>query len=349
MDPVLATVFFLVLVLGWIGLPLLPAILELRRKSDAEPLRVVRRSEVDIRHFARGFREFLDKHFADQLIECREKGEVINGTLTDGTPFTVLPEGREPAPNPEQNLTITLGNLHLPAEKVFPLEIYSDGSIHAGAGSSFRAVLAEQSMYLSEGCTAFRWLHAGSELHADQDCRLYGRVSADRLIRLGDRCRFERLNAPRIEFGKREPAPRAETGGALVDLDRHPRLRDFSAGRYLFNRKLEIPAGGRVEADLVVAGDLKIGDWAHIYGNLKAHGDLEIGVGVRIEGSVISGHNIHLGEGCVLDGPIVAEHKAVIGDNCTLGSSEHPTTLSARGLKIGSGVVAHGTVWGGDA
>ena len=67
------------------------------------------------------------------------------------------------------------------------------------------------------------------------------------------------------------------------------------------------------------------------------------------EGSVISGHNLKLGEGCVLDGPIVAEHKAVIGTDCTLGSAEHHTTLSARGLKIGRGVIAYGTVWGGDS
>ena len=357
MELVLSSVFFLILALGWICLPLMPAFLELRLKTDADPLRVVRRSDVDIRHFARGFREFLDTHFSEQLEECRSGGKPINGNLTDGTPFAVLPEGQNQltesdetsADAPEGNLTISLGNLRLPGEKTYPLEIHCGGSLHAGSGAAFRAVLAEQSMYLGKGCTAFRWLHAGSEIHAEQDCQFFGRVSADRLIRLGDRCRFERLNAPRIEFGQRGTPPEVETGETLVDLNRHPRLRDHSAGRYLFNRMLEIPAGGRVVADIVVAGNLKVGDGAHIVGNLKTHGDLEIGIGVRIEGTVVSGHNLVLGDGCSLDGPVVAEHKAIIGADCTFGSVEHPTTLSARGLKIGRGVVAHGTVWGGDS
>ncbi|MBU8871446.1 MAG: hypothetical protein KOO60_11330 [Gemmatimonadales bacterium] len=357
MEPILITVLFLIVTLGWICLPMLPALMELRLKTDAEPLQVVRRSDVDIRHFASGFREFLHNNFAVQLEECRRDGKPITGTLTDGTPFEVLPEGHErPQESPdksaqatEQNLSISLGNRHVPGGKTYPLEIFCSGSLHAGPGASFRAVLAEQSLYMGKNCTAFRWIHAGSEIHAEQDCRLFGRVSANRLIHLGDRCSFERLNAPRIEFGKRGDTPRTEGGGALVDLENHPRLQDHSADRYLFNRKLEIPAGGRVEANIVVAGDLKIGDWAHIIGNLKAQGTLELGVGVRIEGSVISGHNLKLGEGCVLDGPVVAEHKAIIGEDCTFGSFEHPTTLSARGLKIGRGVVAHGTVWGGDS
>lgn len=357
MVPVLTTVLFLVLAIGWICLPLVPAFVELRRKTDAEPLRVVRNSDVDIRHFARGFRDFLQKHFAEQIDRCRTTGSPVTGTLTDGTPFAILPDdgnatpetAAESDPAAADQLTISCGNLHLPADTVYPLEVYSQGSLHAGGGSSFRAVLTEQSAYLGEGCTTFRWLHAGAEVHAEPDCRFYGRVSAERLIRLGDGCRFERLHAPRIEFGKPVPVRKNHTDGALVDLDKHPRLRDHSAGRYLFNRMLEIPKGGHVNADVVVAGDLKIGDGAHIVGNLKTHGNMEIGNDVRIEGSVVSGHNIRLGEGCVLDGPIVAEHKAVIGAGCVFGSEGHPTTLSARGLKIGPGVVAHGTVWGGDS
>jgi hypothetical protein len=342
-----ATVLFLLLALGWICLPLVPAFVELRKKTDAEPLRVVRNSDVDIRHFARGFRDFLQKHFAEQIDTCRAEGTPVTGTLTDGTPFSILPEGDSEAP--EGQLTISCGNLRLPAETVYPLEVYSQGSLHAGEGSSFRAVLTEQSAYLGEGCTTFRWIHAGSDVHAEQDCQFYGRVSANRLIRLGDGCRFERLHAPRIEFGKPVPARKSKNGGALVDLENHPQLRDNSAGRYLFNRRLEIPEGGHVNADIVVAGDLKIGDGARIVGNLKTHGNLEVGNDVRIEGSVVSGHNILLGDGCILDGPIVAEHKAEIGAGCVFGSADHPTTLSARGLKIGPGVVAHGTVWGGDS
>lgn len=354
------TVFFLVLAVGWILLPLLPAFVELRTRSDAEPLRVVRRSDVDVRHFALGFRDFLQSHFSEQLAECAATGVPIRGELIDGTPYRVLPEnaltepegadaatGSRPAEDP--NLTISCGNLNTADDTTYPREIYSRGSLHVGDGTALRAALAEQSVYLGAGCTTFRWLHAGAEIHAGADCRLYGRVSADRLIKLDDRCRFERLHAPRIEFGRTGTVERERTAAALIDLARHPRLLDHAAGRFLFRSRLEIPAGGRVEGDVVVAGKLTIGDGAHILGNLKSHGDLELGEAVRVEGSVVSGHNLKLGDGCVLDGPVVAEYKAEVGAGCLFGTLDHPTTLSARGLKIGPGVVAHGTVWGGDS
>ena len=232
MTPLLAVPLFLILTTGWILLALAPAILEMRRKTDAEPLNVVRRSETDIRHFANGFREFLHRHFAPLLADCMESGVPVVGILEDGTPFRMLPEGRETAPDlgtgsgdtQEQELTLACGNLHLPGKRAYLREIYAKGSLHAGEGSALRAALAEQSVYLGAGSTTFRWLHAGADIHADPDCRLFGRVSADRLIQLADGCRFERLHAPRIEFGKSEPPVDAESDGEPIDLNKFGEL-----------------------------------------------------------------------------------------------------------------------------
>ena len=155
------------------------------------------------------------------------------------------------------------------------------------------------------------------------------------------------MHAPTIEFGEAaEPAAAGKTKD--VDLSLHPRLVEEAAGRKLFRGKLEVPAGTHVEGDLVATGKLIIGDGAHIAGNVKSHVLVSLGKGVRIDGSVVSGADLELGEGCVLGGPVVAERKADVGAGCRpLGSLEHPTTLSARGLRVGPGVVAHGTVWGG--
>lgn len=352
----ITSVVFLIVALGWIALPLLPAFHELICRTDAEPLRVVRRSDTDVRHFAAGFREFLQRHFSVALEECAAGGAPLSGDLEDGTPWRVLPPAMQEPPRNEDDeergesedphLTLSCGNLNLPGATVYPREIYSRGSLHAGDGSALRAALAEKSIYLGAGCTSFRWLHANVELHAGDECCLYGRVSADRLIRLGDDCRFERLHAPTIEFGEAaEPAAAGKTKD--VDLSLHPRLVEEAAGRKLFRGKLEVPAGTHVEGDLVATGKLIIGDGAHIAGNVKSHVLVSLGKGVRIDGSVVSGADLELGEGCVLGGPVVAERKADVGAACRLGSLEHPTTLSARGLRVGPGVVAHGTVWGG--
>ncbi len=357
MSLAFASVLFLAVTLVWILLPLVPAFHELRFKTDAEPLRVVRRSDTNIRHFALGFRGFLQKHFATHLDRCELTDLPQIGELTDGTPFCVLPETVEEPPVDQENpsteedphLVISCGNLKLDAAKTYPREVYARGSLSAGKGASLRAALADQSIYLGDGCTSYRWLHANGEIHVGQACTLYGRVSADRLIKMGDDCRFERLHAPRIEFGT--PAAPHETPEEVreIDLEKLPRFADHSADRYLFRRQLEIPAGGHVEGDIVVTGKLKIGAGARIDGSIKSHDDLELADNVRIAGSVVSGKNMRLGEGCALGGPVVAEQRAEIGAGCTFGDEENPTTLSARGLKIASGVVAYGTVWGGDS
>lgn len=354
----ITSVVFLIVALGWIMLPLLPAFHELIRRTDADPLRVVRRSDTDVRHFAAGFREFLQRHFVLGLELCAASDEPVTGDLEDGTPYRILPPSmQEPPANPDDDsvasnrdphLTLSCGNLNLPGDTVYPREIYSQGSLHAGDGSALRAALAEKSIYLGTGCTSFRWLHANVELHTGDECCLYGRVSADRRIRLGDGCRFERLHAPMIEFGEAaEPRPAGKTKD--MDLSRHPRLVEDAAGRKLFRGKLEVPAGAHIEGDLVATGELIIGDGAHIAGNVKSHELVSLGEGVRIDGSLVSGADLELDAGCVLAGPVVAERKADIGAGCRLGSPEHPTTLTARGLRVGPGVVAHGTVWGGIA
>lgn len=348
---------FLVVALGWITLPLLPAFHELIRKTDADPLRVVRRSDTDVRHFAAGFREFLQRHFAVALEECAAGDAPLAGDLTDGTPYRVLPPAMDRPPraadeaagNEDPHLTLSCGNLNLPGDCIYPREIYSRGSLHAGDRSSLRAALADKSLYLGEGCTGFRWLHAGLEIHAGEGCCLYGRVSADRRIRLGDGCRFERLHAPTIEFGDEVELPTPPVDRKELDLSRHERLVEEKTGRFLLRGKLELPPGAHIVGDVVVAGRLTVGDGARIEGSLKSHGLLRLGDGVHIDGSVISGTDLVLGDGCVVGGPIVAEQKAEVGAGCRLGSPEHPTTLSARGLQVGPGVVAHGTVWGGIA
>lgn len=353
----ITSVVFLALALGWMTLPLLPAFHELIRKTDAQPLRVVRRSETDIRHFAAGFREFLQRHFGVALEQCAAGDAPLSGDLTDGTPYVVLPPSMTEPPRDENDeaaaedphLTLSCGNLNLPAATVYPREIYSRGSLHAGDGTALRAALADKSIYLGERCTSFRWLHAGVDLHAGDGCCLYGRVSAERRIKLGDDCRFERLHAPVIEFGDEVDVPAPEFEKKEVDLSKHERLVEEAAGRYLLRGRVEIPSGAHIIGDVVVAGPLSIGEGAHIEGNLKSHDLLRLADGVRVDGAVVSGGDLVTGDGCLVSGPVVAEKTAEIGAGCRFGTREIPTTLSARGLKVGPGVVAHGTVWGGVA
>jgi hypothetical protein len=65
MSPALAVIAFFLLTFGLALLPFIPAIVEWRKRRDAEPLKVVRDSQVDIRYFANRFREFVKTNLGD--------------------------------------------------------------------------------------------------------------------------------------------------------------------------------------------------------------------------------------------------------------------------------------------
>ena len=95
MNPPLA-VAALVFVVGLMFmLPLIPALVELRRKSDALPLQVVQQNAGEIRHFAIGFREYI-KGLEPTMQRCVADGTSATGTLPDGEEYVVLGRIDEP-------------------------------------------------------------------------------------------------------------------------------------------------------------------------------------------------------------------------------------------------------------
>jgi hypothetical protein len=83
-EPLLATLG-LVLVTGALVMgPLVPGLMELRRRRDVTPLAVIADYERDIRHFARGFKAYVRQQLASGLPAARP-GEEVQHTLPDGT------------------------------------------------------------------------------------------------------------------------------------------------------------------------------------------------------------------------------------------------------------------------
>ena len=207
MNPYLAVAALLLTVSLMFMLPLIPALVELRRKSDALPLSVVQQNAGEIRHFANSFRECI-KGLAPTLQRCVADGTTVTGTLADGEEYVVLGRADEPLLRAlEQRdavhpLVITAGvDLTVPAEATLSKEIYAGGQFIGGDKSNYRAILGEKNVHLGVSTHVTRWVHATGEFTADRGCRLNGRISSDALIRLRSDCSFLRLNAPRIEIG----------------------------------------------------------------------------------------------------------------------------------------------------
>ncbi len=356
MSPALAVPLFFVLLSFWILIAFLPGIIELRRRRDIDPLRVVPESEVKIRHFARRFRELVDRELRGIMKACKEAGGTREGVLPDGSAYLAVAGGRELPLSAEEErascterLVLSSSDLSLPESSSYLGEVYIDGSLRGGMRNIYRAVFAERNLRLEEESSSLRWLHAGDTFEAGTDCALYGRVSADKLLRLAESCRFERLNAPRIEFGGREgedpPARSHSEDLKLVEPRDLPHVVEFKAGRCLVLGNLELPARSLFEVDLVVKGRVKIGEGSRFVRSLKSGKNMVLGDGVEIDGSVVSGRGLKLGKGCSVHGPLLAERDVVLGEGCLLGSEEKPTTLSAERAEIGVGTVIHGTVW----
>ncbi len=355
MAMILAVIGVLALFVGWAALPLLPSLLEWRRRTDVKPLRVVRGADVDIRHFATAFQAWIGGHLGEALAACGAGGGPIEGRFEDGTPYVVLPDDAParvtvPPAGPIScpAVTVGAGRLGLPARALFPLEVYGGGDVEVGEGTVCRAVLSHGDLRLDRGCWSLRWLHARGTLAARESCALHGRASAERALRLAAGCRFERLNAPVVAFGEPAAGRGAPADGAALapwTAKDVPGLVEDAAGRWLVRSGLEIPAHRLVTSDIVVTGELVVGEGTRIVGSLKSHGDLHLGSGVAVEGAVVSGRDLAIGTDCRIGGPVVAERDARVGAAAELGAAGRPTTVTVRCLEVETGTVTHGTVW----
>lgn len=357
MSVTFAAALLFAITIALVLLPLLPTFSEWRNRRDTAPLRVVYESEVDIESFAKSFRSFIDSNFRSILEECRQAEDAREGTLGENREYiavgsdglSVLSEV-ERRVGRSRRLVLSSADLLLPDRTVFLGEIYAGRSVYGGERSIYRAILAEDSIDLGSSSRSLRWLHAGKRVHAAAGSVLHGRVSAGEVVNLEDGCGFERLRAPRIEFGATSARGGPEAGkeavpSVVLQPEDVPHLVEVEAGRWLVARKLEVPPDVIVEADIVVTGWCRVGRGARIVGSIKSHKDLHLAEGVQIEGSAVSGYGLYVGAGCHISGPALAETDIHLARGSTVGTAQRLTTVSGRTVHSACGVVVHGTVW----
>jgi len=343
MNPVLATLLLVLLAGILFTLPLLPALTELRLKRDAQPLNVIQQHAGEIRHFSYGFRSYI-ADLLEPLRECVASGTTAHGTMPGGDQYLLLGRADDTrlVSTGERTATCQLVvaagmDVVLPDGITFAKEVYAAGEITGGEESVFRALLGEKDIHLGRASTVIRWAHAVGAFRAERDCDLYGRISSDREIQLESGCAFQRLNAPRIVFG-RSDAEETSLGAETVPAP-------LPGGRRLIDRALEIQAGEIVSANIVTRGRLHIGAGARVLGSVKSHGHIALEAGVHVEGSLISASTMHIGTDCRITGPVIAEHGIAIETRTRCGSVQAPTTVSAPTIEIADGVAVFGTIW----
>jgi len=342
-NPYLALAFLIGLAATWFMLPLIPALVELHRKSDALPLSVIQQHAGEIRHFADSFRSYI-KSLEPLLRESLNSRAAVFGTLPDGTDYLVLGRGDEALRLPLKErdglcplLIATNSDLLLPPDITFSKDVYVGGEFQGGAKNRYRAILGEKQVHLSTASRVARWVHAVGAFQADPDCELNGRISSDQQIRLQDSCRFQRLNAPRIEIG--------DTKAKGVSVNHFGNHSAWPTRRLLHDGNFEIPAGESFAGNLVVRGALRIGSGARVQGSVKGDKEVVLEDGVVVEGSLMCANKMRIGANCDIHGPVIAERKLVIESGTQCGNPHQPTTVSAPWIEVKTGVVIFGTLW----
>ncbi len=341
MSPMLATSVVVFMFFLLLGLPLMPACRELICKTDDAPLQVVQQHTGDVRFFADDFRQYLAP-IQPKLDEIGIGASTIPMVMPDGTPCLVLPQraaSRDFGIDHNRTcakLIVLLGDAVLPVATTFEKEIYARGSLWGGVGNHHRALLGERDVRLAEETVVMRWVHAVGEMDCAPRCRLYGRVSSERSIRLHAGCRFTRVNAPCIAIGAQSPNLYSSVPGeGTTEI----------VARILHEGDLQVAPGEVFAKHLVVRGELRIGAGARMLGNVKAQKSVFVEPGAIVHGSLISAADLKISPGCCLRGPVIAERAIAIGRETRVGSSEAPTTVSAPKIEIAEGAMVYGTLW----
>jgi len=323
-------------------LPLLPALLELKRKSDALPLSVIQQNAGEIRHFANSFRTYVQK-LQPLLQQCTAAGATDTGKLGDDEEYVVLGRADEPLMLALQQrdalrpVVIAAGvDLAIPDGGTFSKEIFAAAQFIGGEKNRYRAILGEKNIWLGEASQVTRWVHAAGEFTAGPGSSLHGRVSSDLLIRLQNNCRFVRLNAPRIEAGlATDPADTIPSDATCP----------ASQQRLLHDGDFVVKPGQAINCNIVVRGKLRICAGARVHGSVKSEQTMILEEGVSVEGSLISASRMQVGPRCSIHGPVIAERELSIATGTHCGSSKRPTTVSAPRIKVEEGVTVFGTLW----
>ncbi len=304
-------------------LPLLPALVELKRRQDITPLKIEQSHDGNARYFAENFRGFI----LDALAH--------NSTSEE---FLILEEGdlvamnrHLPPGNRIQRVVVAQTDLHVPDGLIFEREMYGRSDVAGGHGNQYRALLAEGELSLGENSVVLRWAHA-RRIIAGAGSALFGRITAMELIELHGPTTFMRLNAPLIRFGT--------ASGSNIPLA--PDKTKFS--RRVINGNYRTQVGEQVSDSVVVNGFASISKDTVITGSLKGVTGVRVESGAVVNGSLVSGNDAEILGPCHIVGPVIVEGEVFIGRGAVIGSPDMPTTVTAAVIRVQPGACVHGSV-----
>jgi cytoskeletal protein CcmA (bactofilin family) len=316
-------------------LPFLPAFREWRHPSDAAALPVSPDYSSDIDHFAR-------------RLQADVAARLGNGPATgyEDFDFVSMPVSNMNWRKASKRLIARTDiNTLTPVRSVQPL--YVQGSLRAGAESSFSALYATGNIELGAESEIHDWAHADGVVHLDRKSLALRRISAGTAIELGSEAWFERLQAPTLRFGSRTshafpPAEADQTPASFAGL---PGAVQQTPSLFLFRGDCTLEADKIYRGSLVVTGFLTVGERTTVIGDVKSREGMSIGQGAWVQGAITCEKRVHVLKDAQVAGPLISENDILIGINARIGLPDANTSVSARNIIVEDGAVVHGVLW----
>lgn len=334
-------------------LPLVPAILEWKRRRDIRPLPIDPDHTLDVAFVAAEFRAAIER---EGNLPISRGADNLASTYTQfrHVQDDFKPTAAQATVGVCADMLVSSRRLALPDGFTFTRDLYAYETLRTGRCNHLEALLSEGMIVVRDGSILRRWAY-GYSVFVEPHCHLLGPVSADHDLSVDCATAFSSLSAPLICFGRAaQPEHHAVSrsaarnsgyanGGAL-HLDEIAPPADAHAGRWLVKHSLDLPEGSAYRSDIVVHGDLCIGAGTWIAGSIKASGNITIGEDARIDGAIIAANKITLGSRAFAAGPVAAEREIEVGVYNEIGTAACPTTVVAPHVRVHSGAVVHGSV-----
>ena len=320
---------FLVFLLCFIFvlIPFVPAVFEIFKKTDLNPLQISNQILKDPRRVPDYVFWYLAHLLgASDLEELKNKVTVNKAVLLNGN-LLAVPQGKLHHVDSKIARVISSGELYLAEKLTYIQKILSLDSIHAGNGIRLNEVHAQAQLVLGDRAKLIWWATAEHVVLGDK-VELPGKIQASKSITFKGSGQFHLLQALEVK---------TELPVILSEVRIHPvidRIHGRVHAKKIMKGNNTIPEQSQVIESMVVKGDLRIGKNSQIFGDLKVYGNLVIENGVTIEGNIVCMKSIQMmGENLIL-GTVLAENEIKIGNHVQVGAPDQRITVSANYLKI---------------
>ncbi len=317
-------------------LPFLPGILELIRKTDAEPLFISMDYIRSPRYFGKSFRSLVQR--ADARAAFTEGIQDI--TLSKGERMELVPSADYPENMEIKCLICALGDLRSSDGVLFDKEVYVVGDANFGRNNIIQAMASEGNVAIADGFRLRRWLDAEGIVTIGANSKLGISISTASALRLGRDCTFRRLFGLPVIIGQAE-TPVASDGTAPVAS------RELLPDGLSFVRMKDsfIPPGTILSNDVVFLNDVQIGSGARCAGCVKSYGKLELEENVIVGGSIFSEGDIIIGRNARIYGNVFSQNAISISEGTVIG---RPTTVKSivgkKSILLEPNVIVYGFV-----